>query len=152
MEGRGHQPQQRVRAGRHREPLGQPGPSLTAEGETEVTLQLSQALGPARRATGDLAQALGKGAARAGQARAAEPSCLNLDRHRPALPGQVVELAQVPAVDAPRRLPACRARRGLLTRARGDRDEVGRRHDLKNGQAGRNEGQQMLGQNTVRGL
>lgn len=58
-------------------------------------MQLTQPLGPACRAAGDLMRVLGKGAAQARRVHAAERSGLNLDRYRAALP--TILLASIPA-------------------------------------------------------
>ena len=86
--GRTGHPQQRVGADRHGQPLGQAPAGLAAERMGEMTLQVAQPLRPpcGCRRTG---QALGEGLAGTGGVEAAEPPCLDLQRHGTALPGQV---------------------------------------------------------------
>jgi hypothetical protein len=116
-----------------------------------MTLEVAQSFRPPRRTSRRLAQGLGKGTARTRSPDAAEPPELNLERDRTALPGQVVEPTPITAMDALRWQPARRTRCGCSTRVGGDHDAVRCRHNLSNAQASRNEGQQTLGQGTIKG-
>jgi hypothetical protein len=62
-----------------------------------------------------------------------------------------MEPVPIAAVNALRCRPASQARRRSATRTRGDRDDVRCRHDPNNAQASQNEGQQTLGQSSVKG-
>ena len=137
--------QQRVRAGVHGPALGPARTGLAAECEADVALQAAQPFGPARRDRCDARQALGKGLARAGRGEAAEPPRQDAQRHGPTLPGQVAEGAFVSAVDVLGRRATTRAedRRG---RRRGENGDVVRSgQDLHDGQACRDQRQQVLG-------
>jgi hypothetical protein len=63
-----------------------------------MTLQVAEAHGPANCRRRGVGEALGEGLTRAGRVQATEPSGLDAQRHRPALPGQVGEGALVAAV------------------------------------------------------
>ncbi len=81
--------QQRVGADRHGQPFGQAPAGLAAERMGEMALQVAQPPGPACGCRRNPGQALGEGLAGTGGVEAAEPPCLDLQRHWTALPGQV---------------------------------------------------------------
>jgi len=144
--GRAGHPQQRVGADRHGQPFGQAPAGLAAERMGEMALQVAQPLGPACGCRRDPGQALGEGLAGTGGVEAAEPPCLDLQRHWTALPGQVGKRALVAAMEPLERLGASGANGRQLTRARCDDDVIGGGHDLHDGEAGRDQGQDARGQ------
>ncbi len=95
------QPQQRVRAGRHGQSLAQPPAGLAAERQADMALQAAQSLGSACASRGDTGQALGEGLAGTGRVEAAEPPCLDAQRHGATLPRQIGERATVSTVKPP---------------------------------------------------
>ena len=68
------QPQQRVAADRHGQPLCQARSGLAAQGKADVALDAAQARGSSRPWLCDLRQALGEDPVRAAHACTAEPS------------------------------------------------------------------------------
>jgi hypothetical protein len=93
------EPQERVGAGRHGEACREPRPSLAAQSEGELALDVGEALATLGGTMGDAGQPLGEGPSRAGRLSTEEPSSPDPDGHRTALPGQVGQAPFVPAVD-----------------------------------------------------
>ena len=120
--------QQRVRADRHRQPLGQTLAGLAAERQSQAALQAAQALGPPCGGWCNTGQALGEGLAGAGRIKAAEASRLDAQQRRAALPRQIAQEPLVVAVDAARDRAAAgaRGRRGLRLVTMVTRSGVGR--------------------------
>jgi len=69
-------------------------PALPAERQSQAALQAAQALGPPSSGRCNTGQALGEGLAGAGRIKAAEPSRLDTQQHRAALPRQVAQEQQ----------------------------------------------------------
>jgi len=82
-----HEPQQRVCAGRHSQSLGQAHAGFAAQRQPEMALQAAQPLGPACSGRHGAGQALGEGLPGADPVEASESPRLDLQRHRPTLPG-----------------------------------------------------------------
>jgi hypothetical protein len=141
-----HQSQQRIRTGRHGQPLGQPHTRLAAQRQSEVTLKLAQALGALCKGAGGIGQRFGECLAGASRIETAETSRLHTQRHRPTLPGQIAERALIMAMDAPGNHGTAWARRRLLTRASDDGDLIRVVQNLVDHKAGRDERQQTFGQ------
>jgi hypothetical protein len=140
------QPQQRVRAGRHGQPLAQPPAGLAAECQADMALQAAQPLGSACASPGDTGQALGEGLAGTGRVKAAEPPRPDAQCHRATLPRQIGKRALVSTVEPLGRLATRRTRRRSLARTGVDGDGVRGWKDLIDGEAGRDQRQKALGQ------
>ena len=117
--------QQRVRADRHGQPLGQALAGLAAEGQSQAALQAAQALGPPCGEGCNTRQALGEGLAGAGRIKATEPPHLDAQQRRAALPRQVAQEALVIAVDAARDRAAVGTRGHCGLRLGDDGDALG---------------------------
>ncbi len=139
-----HHAAQRVGAHRHGQALGEAGSGTAAEREPETALHLAEPFGASGRQGSDAGEALGEGLACARGHEAAEPPCLDLERDGASVTGQIEQPALVVAVEAAGRGTAVRAEGGLGERAGHDGDAVGRRQDLDDGEAGRDQGQEML--------
>jgi len=140
-----HAPQ-RVGAGRHGKPLGQPRAGPAAERLAEVMLQSAEPAGAPHPGGGHISQPFGEGLPWAGRVMTAEPARLDAQHHRAALPGQVAQGPLVAAVELARHRAAIGTggRRGQ--RLGEDGDAFGCGQDLHNGQARRDQGQEALGQ------
>jgi hypothetical protein len=106
-----HQPQQRIGADRHGQPLGQTPTSLAAQRQSEMTLELAQALGALCEGPGSIGQRLGKGLSDAGRIETTKTAHLHAQHHRLTLARQIAERALITAVDAPGNDGTARARR-----------------------------------------
>jgi hypothetical protein len=100
------QAQQRVAADRHGQPRRQAGAGFAPGAEGDAPLRLGQTGGAPHPRRGHFRQALGEDAARAPGGGAPEAPDPQLELADTALPGQVAEAADIPAVDTARRAPA----------------------------------------------
>lgn len=135
-----HQPQQRVAAGRHAEPVRQSRPRHTAECEGNMTLDIAQPGGPLSAWTMLARQAFGKDSPCAGGITTVEPAGSNVHVNMPPLPGQIGELARIAAMNAHRRSVTDRAGRQRGAYARDDDEAIGTGKYLLDDKAGRHEG------------
>ena len=87
--GLAHQPQQRVCAGWHGQPLGQPHAGLSTKRQSEMALQVAQPSGSTASDRCRFEQAFGKSLSGTSWVHAAKAPRLDLQRHRPALPRQI---------------------------------------------------------------
>lgn len=106
-----HQPQQCIRAGRQGQPLDRTPAGLAAQRQSEMTLELAQALSALCEGPGDIGQRLGKGLAGAGRIETTKTARLHAQHRRLTQPGQIAERALIVAVDAPGNDGTARARR-----------------------------------------
>jgi hypothetical protein len=118
---------------------GFPCPSLTAQGEGNLALDIGEALATPGGTMGDAGQPLGEGPSGAARLSTEEPSSPDPDGHRTALPGQVGEAALVATMHARGRYVAVRASRGLQTDAGDDGDAVRFGQDLLDREPARNQ-------------
>jgi len=149
------QAQQRVAADRHGQASRQAGTSLAAGAEGNAPLGLREPDGPPNLRQGDGRQTFGEDAARALDSGATEPANLKVELANPALPRQVAEATAVTTVNAARRTPTHRAGRRSGTSAHGHNNAIMGNGDVINGETGRKQGQQRLGQgnqSTHRGI
>jgi hypothetical protein len=135
-----HQPQQRVAAGRHAEPVRQSRSRRTAECEGNMTLDIAQPSGPLSPWATLARQTFGKDPPCAGGITAVEPASSNVNVNMPPLPGQIGELARVAAMNAHRGSVTDRAGRRRGAYARDDDEAIGTGKYLLDDKAGRREG------------
>jgi hypothetical protein len=106
-----HQPQQRIGAGRHGQPLGQTRTGLATQRQSEMTLELAQPFGPVGKRPGGIGQRLGKSLSGAGRIEATKTTRLHAKHHRLSLGRQIAKRTLIMAVDPPGNDGTGRARR-----------------------------------------
>jgi hypothetical protein len=138
--------QQRGRAHRQAQALGQAGPGLPAEREAKVALNITEAIrAPAVRASNP-GKALGEDPTRASCRGAPQAPGPDLNGDGPTLPRQIGECAGVVTVQPVRRATARWTWRPGRSRAGQDEDAVGFGNNLIDDQASRDERQQAFRQ------
>jgi len=139
------EPQESVGGNRHGQAVSQPPAGFAAQGQGDVALNVGEALGAAGGWPDDTRQALGEGALWATGLHAQEPAHLEPEDHRPALSRQVGQPALVAAMHARGGHGAPWAWRRWAPGPDEDRDAVGLRPDVLDGEPVRDQGEEAFG-------
>ncbi len=140
-----HEAQQRVGADRQAEAPRQACAGFTAERETEVVLEVAEAVSAACAGLSNAGEALGEDTARAMWLRATPSPRLDRDDDAPALPREIGQGAGVARVRTGRGLSTSWAGGGRRAGMGTDDDLVRLEVDLIDHETGRDEGQQAFG-------
>ncbi|BAQ50253.1 hypothetical protein Maq22A_2p42625 (plasmid) [Methylobacterium aquaticum] len=140
-----HEAQQRVGADRQAEAPRQACAGFTAERETEVVLEVAEAVSAACAGLGNAGEALGEDTARAMWLRVTPSPRLNRDDDAPALPGEIGQGAGVARVKTGRSLSTSWAGGGRRAGMGTDDDPVRLKVDLFDDETGGDVGQQAFG-------
>ena len=141
--------EKRVRAGRHCDACREAGSGFAAECHAELVLKIAQSNGATPEQAGHVRNALCKRQTRAVAVDTVGPPGGNDDHHRSALPGQIMQLPLIRAVNAVRLAVAARA----LCRSQSwdgfNPHVVGCRRHPRHLQRARDKGQQGIGRQSL---